>query len=155
MYSGLTIHLLTLERINMSFDLGKNNLSAAAEAGYEFELIYPATEEKTGAFITVRGEASKTVKAFGRKKYAEGEAKRIQDARKGKDTSVVDLEELEDLAIESAIVRIIDWRGISDGGENVPFTAEVARKILKEHDWIRKQVLEESSQILNFRPTSD
>lgn len=139
----------------MSFDLGKNNLSEASEAGYEFELIYPATEEKTGAFIKVRGEASKTVKAFGRKKYAEGEAKRIQDARKGKDSSVVDLEELEELAIESSIVRIISWRGITDGGEEVPFTPENARKILKEHDWIRKQVLEESSQILNFRPKLD
>jgi hypothetical protein len=139
----------------MSFDLGKNNLSAAADAGYEFELIYPATEEKTGAFVKVRGEASKIVKAFGRKKYAENEAKRIQDARKGKDTSAIDLDELEDLAIESAIVRIISWRGITDGGEEVVFTPDNARKILKEHDWIRKQVLEESSQILNFRPTSD
>jgi len=139
----------------MSFDLGKNNLSAAADAGYEFELIYPATEEKTGAFVKVRGEASKIVKAFGRKKYAENEAKRIQDARKGKDTSAIDLDELEDLAIESAIVRIISWRGITDGGEEVVFTPDSARKILKEHDWIRKQVLEESSQILNFRPTSD
>lgn len=139
----------------MSFDLGKNNLSAAADAGYEFELIYPATEEKTGAFVKVRGEASKIVKAFGRKKYAENEAKRIQDARKGKDTSSIDLDELEDLAIESAIIRIISWRGITDGGEEVVFTPDNARKILKEHDWIRKQVLEESSQILNFRPTSD
>lgn len=139
----------------MSFDLEKNNLSAAADTGYEFELVYPATEEKTGAFITVRGDASKVVKAYGRKKFAEYEAKRIQATRKGKENAPTDLDDLEDAAIEAAIVRIIGWRGISNGGEEVVFTAESARKILKEHDWIRTQVLEESSQILNFRPTSD
>lgn len=139
----------------MSFDLAKNNLSAAADIGFEFELIYPATEEKTGAFITVRGEESKVVKAFGRKKFAEYEAKRIQQARKGKENAPQDLDDLEDSAIEAAVARIISWRGISDGGVEVVFTPETAKKILKEHSWIRQQVLEESSQILNFRPISD
>lgn len=136
----------------MSFDLEKNNLSIAAEAGYEFELIFPATEEKTGAFIKVRGEESKVVKAFGRKKFAEYEAKRIQATRKGKENAPQDLDDLEDSAIDAAVSRIISWRGISDGGVEVVFTPEVAKKILKEHSWIRQQVLEESSQILNFRP---
>lgn len=138
----------------MSFDLSKNNLSTAADVGFEFELKMP-TGELTGAFVTVRGEESKTVKAFGRNKYKEYQQKQQQARRRGKDVDDLTLEEIEDMAVDTAIVRVISWRGISDGGVDVPFTKEAAAKIFKEHTWIREQVMEESSQILNFRPTGD
>lgn len=138
----------------MSFDLAKNNLSVAADVGFEFELKMP-TGENTGAFITVRGEESKTVKAFGRNKYKEFQQKQQQARRRGKEADDLTLEEAEDMAIETAVIRVMDWRGISDGGVDVPFTKEAAARIFKEHSWIREQVMEESSQILNFRPGSN
>lgn len=138
----------------MSFDLAKNNLSVAADVGFEFELKMP-TGDSTGAFITVRGEESKTVKAFGRNKYKEFQQKQQQARRRGKEADDLSLEEAEDMAIDTAIVRVLDWRGITDGGVEVPFSKEAAARIFKEHSWIREQVMEESSQILNFRPRGD
>lgn len=138
----------------MSFDLAKNNLSVAADVGFEFELKMP-TGDSTGAFITVRGEESKTVKAFGRSKYKEFQQKQQQARRRGKDADDLTLEEAEDMAIDTAVVRVMDWRGITDGGVAVPFSKEAAARIFKEHSWIREQVMEESSQILNFRPRGD
>jgi hypothetical protein len=138
----------------MSFDLAKNNLSVAADVGFEFELKMP-TGDATGAFITVRGEESKTVKNFGRNKYKEFQQKQQQARRRGKDADDLTLEEAEDMAIETAVVRVMDWRGITDGGVEVPFSKEAATRIFKEHSWIREQVMEESSQILNFRPRGD
>lgn len=137
----------------MSFDLSKNNLSEIAEAGYEFELTLPGTGDPTGAFITVRGNESKTVKAYGRKKYNEYKLREQQAKRRGKDVEDLTLEEAEDLAVESTIVRIIGWRGINDNGKEVVFTPENAAKILKEHSWIREAITEEASNLLNFRPS--
>lgn len=135
----------------MGFDLAKNNFAEMAEAGYEFELKLPVTEEATGAFITVRGDESKTVKAFGRKKLAEYQAKIAAAKKRGKEVDDLGYEEAEDMAVEAAIVRIISWKGIEDGGEQVPFTKENADRILREHAWIRNQIMEEASQVLNFR----
>lgn len=134
------------------FDLSKNNFAEAAEVGYEFELKLP-TGGVTGAFVTVRGDQSKTVKAYSRKKYAEFKQKEQVARRRGKEVEDMSLEEAEDLAVESAIVRIIGWKGIAEGGKEVAFTPENAQRILREHAWIREQVVEEASQLLNFRPS--
>jgi hypothetical protein len=136
----------------MSFDLNKNNFADAAEAGYEFELLLPGTQEPTGAFITVRGDQSKTVKAYARKKYAEFRLREQQAKRRGKDVEEMTIEEAEELSIESAIVRVIGWKGISEGKVEVAFTKENAERIFAAHPWIKDAVMEESSQLLNFRP---
>lgn len=136
----------------MSFDLSKNNFAETAEAGYEFELKLPGTGEGTGAFITIRGDQSKTVKAYARKKYAEFKLKEQQAKRRGKEAEDMTLDEAEELAIESAVIRVIDWKGIAESGKDVPFTKENAERIFKEHPWIREAVTEESGQLLNFRP---
>ena len=136
----------------MTFDLAKHNYTEIAEAGYEFELKLPGTGEGTGVFITVRGDQSKTVKAFGRKKYSEFKLREQQAKRRGKDVDDMTLEEAEELSIESAIVRVIGWKNITENGKEVSFTKENAERIFKEHPWIREAVTEESGQILNFRP---
>lgn len=135
----------------MSLDLAKTNLADAADAGYEFELKLPGTGDPTGAFITVRGEMSKTVKAFSRQKFREFQLKEQQAKRRGKQAEEITIEEAEEMAIESAIMRVIAWRGITENGKEVLFTKENAEKVFTEHSWIRDQVMEESGQLLNFR----
>lgn len=135
----------------MTFDLSKHNYTEIAEAGYEFELKLPGTGEGTGVFITVRGDQSKTVRAFGRKKYSEYKLREQQAKRRGKDVEDMTLEEAEDLSVESAVVRVINWRNITESGKDIPFTKENAERIFKEYSWIKDQVMEEAGQLLNFR----
>ena len=135
----------------MTFDLKNHNYTEIAEAGYEFELKLPGTGEGTGALITVRGDQSRTVKAFGRKKYSEFKLREQQAKRRGKDVDDMTLEEAEELSVESAVVRIISWKNITEAGKEVPFTKENAERILKEYSWIKDQILEEAGQLLNFR----
>ena len=61
------------------------------------------------------------------------------------------LEDAEDMAIESCITRIISWRGLGEAGVEIPFTKENVERILREHSWIRTQIMEESDQLLNFQ----
>lgn len=135
----------------MSLDLAKTNLAEAADAGYEFEIKLPGSGEGTGAFITVRGEMSKTVKAYARQKFREFQLREQQAKRRGKQSDELTLEEAEEMAVEAAVIRVISWRGITENGKEVTFSKETAEKIFTEHSWIREQVMEESNQLLNFR----
>lgn len=135
----------------MTFDLAKHNYTEIAEVGFKFELKLPGTGEATGVFITVRGDQSKTVKAFGRKKYSEFKLREQQAKRRGKDVEEMTLEEAEELSIESAVIRVIGWENITENGKVVAFTKENAERIFKEYPWIKDAVMEESGQILNFR----
>jgi len=131
-------------------DLKLQNLAEQAEAGYEFELLYPGTQEKTGAFVKVRGSQSKVVRNYAKKKYNEYRLREQQAKRKGKEEEL-SLDEAEEMAIDNAIVRIISWKGITEGGVDVPFTKETAARILQEHSWIREAIMEEADQLLNFQ----
>lgn len=134
----------------MALDLAKTNIAAEAEAGYEFELLHPATGEGTEGFIKVRGEKSRTVQNHARKVVTEMQKR--EKVAKGKNKEVeFSLDELEEMAIDRAIVRIISWKGIQEDGQDLPFNRENAERILKDHPWIREAVMEESENLLNFR----
>lgn len=131
-------------------DLSKTNIAADAESGYEFELLHPATGDGTGGFIKVRGEKSRVVQQHARKVV--NEMQKREKVAKGKNKELeLTIEELEDMAIDRAIVRIISWRGIGADGVELAFTKEAAAQVLKDNSWIREQVMEESENLLNFR----
>jgi hypothetical protein len=132
------------------FDISKNNFSQDSETGFEFAVKTPWGED-TDFFIKVRGEQSKIVRDYSKRKYNEYVMKEQAAKKRGKEYSL-DLEEAEESLIESAIVRIISWRGIADNGKPLEFTKENAEKVLKPNDYIQAQILEESKLALNFRP---
>lgn len=133
-------------------DLKKTNVAEDAEVGYEFELIHPATGEGTGGFIKVRGEHSKVVQAFARRRLNEFQKREKMAKGKGKELEFT-TEELENMSVENAVNRIISWKGIGSDGVEVPFSKDAATEILTEHPWIRKVITEESESIINFRPS--
>ena len=132
-------------------DLSKMDTTKLAEAGFEFELVFPNTGEPTGAFVKVRGEDSPEVKTYARKKFQEFRMQEQAAKRRGKEYEMTP-EEAEDLSIETAIVRTISWSGITEGGKAVDFSRESAERIYRAHPWIRRQVMEESNNVSNFRP---
>lgn len=134
----------------MALNLDIKDVSKAAEAGYEFELILP-TGEATEAFVTVRGQLSPKVKAYSRKRIQEYQMRLSMAKKRGKEVEDMTFEEIEEMQVDGAIVRIISWRGIEEGGVEVPFTEENAKRILSKHTWIRDQIMQESDDLLNFR----
>lgn len=132
----------------MAFDFGKNNVGKIAEAGYKFELVYPPTGEATGAFITVRGDASKTVQAYNRAQFNREQ----QKAKSGRNSDrVIPIEEFIEKAIEKAVVKTISWEGIMVDGNELPYTEDNAKKFYAENEWVREAVERESAEITNFR----
>lgn len=133
----------------MTFDIKKKNPELAAEKGYEFEL--EANGDKTGAFFTVRGDESKTVKAYNRRVFKEMEARKVSLRRKGKEEDL-SLDELTEMTIEAAFQRVISFRGLEEDGVEIPSTPENIRRILTDYDFVRTQVLAASANEFNFRP---
>ena len=133
----------------MALNLSVLNVSEVSESGIEIELVHPATGEGLDAWVRVRGKDSRTVQNHARKVVNDMQ-KREKIARgKNKDADM-SIEELEMLAVERAVVRIISWRGIEEDGQPVPFTVENATRVLKDNPWIREQVLENSDDLTGF-----
>ena len=133
------------------FDLSKNNPLELAEAGYEFNVELP-DGTRTDWKIKVRGGMSKVVRDFQRRVFEEIQYKEKMQARKpNREQEPESLDELEDRAVKNAVTRIIGWSGLAQDGKEVKFTKEVASSLLKEHFWLRQQVLDNSDDMTNFR----
>ena len=133
----------------MAFDIKKTNLAEIAEAGYEFEVKLP-DGASTDFYITVRGNQSPKIKKFSKDLFNKMQMKDLQAKRKGKGEQPVDLDEAEATLIESAVARIVTWKGLEDDGKVVEPTQENIVRIMTELDWVRGQVLEESDNAANF-----
>ena len=133
----------------MALNLSVLNVSEVSESGIDIELVHPATGEGLDAWVRVRGKDSRTVQNHARKVVNDMQ-KREKIARgKNKDADM-SIEELEMLAVERAVIRIISWRGIEEDGQPVPFTVENATRVLKDNPWIREQVIENSDDLTEF-----
>lgn len=132
------------------FDLKKMNIADLSEKGYEFELKIPEIGTPTGAFLTVKGDNSKTVRNYTKKQFEVMQSKAKQARKRGKEVEEITISEAEDMAVEAAIVRLVDWKGIVEDGKEVKFNEENVRRILKEHPWIRQAIMDESEQLSNF-----
>lgn len=131
-------------------ELSNLNLSAAAEQGYTFNLTHPVTGEQLDGVVKVRGDKSKVVQSFARNRIRAMQLREKVQKGKNKDTDLT-IEELEDMAIESAIVRVITWSNVKLDGEEIPFTKENAEMVLRDYDWIRQQIQEHAEDLSNFR----
>ena len=133
----------------MALNLSVLNVSEVSESGIDIELVHPATGEGLDAWVRVRGKDSRTVQNHARKVVNDMQKREKIAKGKNKDADM-NLEELEMLAVERAVIRIISWRGIEEDGQPVPFTVENATRVLKDNPWIREQVLENSDDLTGF-----
>ncbi len=134
----------------MAFDITLQDYSKAAEVGYSFNLKLP-TGADSGASLTVLGEQSPTIKNYSKRKFQEYQQRQQIAKRKGREDDI-SLDEAEEMAIDSALVRLVGWNSIQEEGKEVKFSKDKAREILEKHSWIREQIMQESGDVLNFTP---
>ena len=133
----------------MAFDIKKTNLAEQAENGYEFEVKLP-DGSSTDFFITVRGNLSPKIKKYSKDLFNKMQQKELNNKRKGKAEQPMDIDEAEATLVDSAVVRIITWRGLEEDGVTVEPAPENFKRIMTELDWVRSQVIEESDNAANF-----
>ncbi len=131
-------------------ELNSVNLAAQAAVGYNLDLVHPATGDKLGGVIVVRGDESKEVQNYNRKRFQE--LQKRERMNKGKSTDYT-LAEIEDIGIESAIVRVMGWKNIKKDGIELDFNKENAEMVFRDYPWIRNQVMEASADLNLFLPS--
>lgn len=133
----------------MTFDLSNIDTPATSEAGLEIELDYNG--QKTGWFVTVRGEHAPSVKRWQLGVGNKFRLKEWQDKRKGKnDTPAPMTEEDMELGLRAAVARIAGFRGVVFSGQPFDFSEANAYELVRRHPPFADQVLEFSNDIGNF-----
>ena len=130
-------------------ELNNVNLAAQAAVGYNLELVHPATGDKLGGVITVRGDESREVQSYNRKRFQELQKRERMNKGKSSDYS---LDEIETIGVESATVRVMSWKNITKDGVDLEFNKENAEMLFRDYPWIRKQVMEAAEDLSLFLP---
>lgn len=132
----------------MSFDLVKHDFSAAAEQGHSFNPTYP-NGETSDAKLTVIGDLSPAVQNHNKASFLKMQAQEQKAKRQGKENPL-SLDEAENYSVDSALVRLVGWEGITENGKPVEFTKDKAEQVLREHSWLREQIFKEAADASNF-----
>ena len=131
----------------MALSITELDLATPSSHGFEFEYIPEATGEPSGVFITVVGTHSEQVKCWLRKSINQARMLEAVNVKKGKEVART-IEDDERFAIESAAIRIVGWRNISD-----EFNFKNACLLCEVNPDIRAQVIKESDNLGNFLPS--
>lgn len=134
----------TTESVNNSLSLDDLDITKPCEVGYEFEYVSESNNKSTGVFLTVLGAHSEKVQNWTRKELNKRRMREAMRQKKGKD-DVVLIEDDEQFGIESAAVRIIAWRGITQ-----ECTKENCIRLCTINPEILSQVIKNSNELGNF-----
>jgi len=127
-----------------TIDLDDLDITKKAEVGYEFEFINEASAAPTGIFITVIGSHAPAVQNWVRKRLNAMRTREAMLKKKGKDDMRF-VEDDEEFGIESAAVRVVGWRGITQ-----ECTKENVIKLCTINPEILAQIVKNSNELSNF-----
>lgn len=116
-------------------ELARFDTLTNANAGVEIELKDLKTGMGSGAFVRVLGsdgDVFQRLKSDRTRKIA----KRLQET--GGES--LPQEEIDDMTCEMLAACTINWRGLTDGGKEVPFSLERAKAVYRQYPAIRDQV---------------
>ena len=109
-----------------------NAIAATVKDSFEIEILHPTTGEG-GWFIELASPC-----------HADAQAKvsAILDRSRKRKGSTVGQDERDGIDLIGA--RILGWRGLKNGADEVPYSPETAASILtnRKSFWIRNQILE-------------
>lgn len=108
---------------------------AAAEKGFDYTFIHPVTKEETDCVISVIGAGSRPYKQA----MAKIEAYKNNQFKRGKSP---DDEVLEELHVEMLAKCTKGWKNVQEGGKDVPFNYENAKRMYSAYPVMANQVLE-------------
>jgi hypothetical protein len=133
-------------------DLASLDLAAAAEKGFELELLHPVTQAPLGVFITLVGKDSPTFRDHVRRGANDQLRKQAVSKRRGAEIEVPTIEKMESDMIELLSLCATGWRNLTYKGVELPFSTVNAKVIFTDLPWIREQVDQAVGDIENFFP---
>jgi hypothetical protein len=123
---------------NKGCDLANIDVVKDANAGAEVNIYHPGTRADLGISIRVVGQDSTQF----RKISAEQNRRRIARATKGGSfkLNVFTPEEIESDKCKLLAACTLGWKGVVEGGKEIPFSVSAAEDLYERFSWIREQV---------------
>jgi len=116
------------------------------------ELIADESLQETGVWIPFRDGAEFLIAYAGRKKYRDKLGRisaKMRRMNRGRDLTTA---ELDTVTVDSMVGTVLlDWKGISKGGEPFPFSDENAKWWLARSAELRDFIFGEANTIVNFQ----
>jgi len=134
------------------FDVDSIDVAAACEAGHEFELMNPLTQEPLRAYVTVRGFESGAVTGYLQSRSRADTHRAAIARRRNQPAPEVTPEEAEGRAVELAVACTMAWRNVRRKGQDLACTPEDAAAIYRQHPWMALQVIDQARDLGNFAP---
>lgn len=108
------------------------------------------TAKSSGVWIDFGGGASIKIAAFDNPSFADAfrkATKPYNDLNK----EIPEDDQIEIMSRTMSQFIVLDWKGIYDGDEELPYSNENAYRLLKELEWIRSKIITEAQKLDNFR----
>lgn len=122
------------------------NISNLFPVAQPLAIVLPNGED-TGIVFTVTGQDSREFKDTA-KKWAAKQLEQSADRKKQN----INIDEIEKQRIELAVACIIDWKGVQENDEDVPFSKQKCKELLSipELSFIIDQVEQFVTERANF-----
>lgn len=134
-----------------AFDLSSLDTAAACDNPFKLELVHPVSKEPLGCGVMVVGKDSATFKGHVRKKANERLRKQAMHSRRGKDTEIPTIEQIEAEAIDLLVACTTGfWGDLVVDNEPLAFSPDNARRLYERFGWAREQVDEAVGDVENF-----
>lgn len=106
--------------------------------------------KKEGVWIDLGGGARVKIASFDNEDFTAQFRKMVEPYSK-MGQEVPDEEQTRIMVFCTARFVILDWEGIYDGEEQLPYTVENAERVLTEIEFFRDRVIAEARKYANFR----
>lgn len=121
---------------NLRFDINDFRLDKDAKA--------------TGVWVDFGGGASIKIAAFDNPSFADAFRKATKPYNDlGKE--IPDDDQIEIMSRTMSQFIVLDWKGIYDGDDELPYSTDNAYRLLFELEWIRSKIIAEAQKLDNFK----
>ena len=143
---------MTTNKTFFRFEGSEFDTQTASETPSALDILN-SKEQPTGVIIKVIGSESQPVREFQDKYLKKSQAAKFKEQKTGK-PEILGVDQIENIEIESAMVRTVGWSGVSlDGETEAVFNAENARLLFSKYRALREQVIRASEDLGIFTKT--
>ena len=106
--------------------------------------------QKGGVWVDFGGDASFKIAALENEDFTAAFRARVEPyTNLGRE---IPPDEQTEIMIDCMVDHIvIDWKGIFENDEPIPFSKDQCKRVLTEFSWVRDRILEEARKLQNFR----
>lgn len=121
-------------------DIAALNFTEQSDTPQAVPVLHPTTMLPLGFSLSVVGPEATLKHRFNRAIKEEMWTRAREALLAGKQPEELSDDERDLIEARAAAAVVVGWTGLTEGGADVPFSAERAVELMRKHPWLRNQV---------------